>query len=136
VGQLVRVRTTHSDSIRAAQDELLNRLRLLLRVLLVWRAPINFDLDVVFRAEVFRGLLRADARRLENRIALRLRDKTDGVFVFGKRLLHEGKRDCEQTEKKFVKFHRLLKRFLDETVQKREAENKSANCYQDSPAQR
>ena len=54
----------------SGKHQLLDGLGLLLGVLLVWSAPVDFDVDVVFGGEILRGLLGADASRLEHWIAL------------------------------------------------------------------
>lgn len=74
VGEFVGVRTTDGDAAGAAQNELFNRFGLLLRVLFIRGAPIDFNVDIVFLAQLFRGLFRADTRRLEYRVALRFGD--------------------------------------------------------------
>ena len=83
IGQFVGVGATHRDAIGAREDELFDGFGLLLGVLLVGRAPVDFDGDAVFGAQIFGGLFRADARGLKDRVALGFGDQADGVGFFG-----------------------------------------------------
>ncbi len=60
VGELVGVGTTDRNAVGAGEDELLDGFGLLLRIFLVWCAPIDFDGDAVISG---RGLWRLVPRR-------------------------------------------------------------------------
>ena len=85
IGEFVGVGTTHRDAVGAREDELFDGFGLLLGVFLVRRAPVDLDGDAVLLAQILRGVHRADARGLEDRIALGFGDQTDGVGFLGLR---------------------------------------------------
>ena len=79
--------------MRAAENELLDRFGLLLRILFVRGAPIYLDVEIVFLAEFLGGLFRTHASGLEDGITLRFGDEADGVILF--RLSERGSaREC------------------------------------------
>jgi hypothetical protein len=76
-GQRVRVAARDRDARHARARELLDGLRLLLRVLLGRRLPVDLDLQAARGPQLARRGERAGVRGLEDRIALALGDEPD-----------------------------------------------------------